>query len=256
MTRRIAHSDEIGKPRQNSQVVVFLVDGRARLFLHDPLTANVLACYAKSDNMTDLFADKAADWDSRPVPLQLSEGIGAAIISRVDLHADHTVLDFGAGTGLLTGRIAPKVATVVAVDVSPSMLDQLAAKPELKGKVEPVCQNILETPLNRRVKLIVSAMAMHHVQDTPKLLQAFYSHLEPGGQIAVADLDTEAGDFHAPGIEGVFHHGFDRAALTERMRQAGFIDVAFDTACSIDKEGKRYSVFLATAKRPTDLPNA
>ena len=133
--------------------------------------------------MTDPFADKAADWDARPIPQQLSEGISAAILARVPLTGDETVLDFGAGTGLLTGRIAPKVASVLAVDVSPAMLEQLAAKPELQGKVTPICRNILESPLDHRVQLIVSAMAMHHVADTDALLRALFAHLEPGGRV-------------------------------------------------------------------------
>ena len=200
--------------------------------------------------MTDLFADKASDWDARPIPQQLSEGISATIFARVPLQGDETVLDFGAGTGLLTGRIAPRVASVVAVDVSPAMLEQLAAKPELRGKVEPICRNILEEPLGRQVALIVSAMAMHHVADTDALLRTLFSHVVPGGRVALADLDTEAGDFHPPGAEGVFHHGFDRTRLGDQLRAAGFVDVAFTTACELVKEDRRYSVFLATAARP------
>lgn len=199
--------------------------------------------------MTDLFADKAADWDTRPFPLQLSEGIGAAIAARVPMRPDLTVLDFGAGTGLLAGRIAPNVGSIVAVDISPAMLEQLAAKPELRGKVETVCQNLLDVPLERQVDLIVSAMAMHHVEDTAHLMRTLYAHVAPGGRVALADLDVEKGDFHPPGAEGVFHHGFDRAALTAHMTAAGFVDVVFETACTVDKEGTRYSVFLATASR-------
>jgi 2-polyprenyl-3-methyl-5-hydroxy-6-metoxy-1,4-benzoquinol methylase len=199
--------------------------------------------------MTDRFAHHAADWDSRPLPQQLSEGIGAAIAARVALRADQTVLDFGAGTGLLTGRIAPNVGAVVAVDVSPAMLEQLAAKAELRGKVEPICQNILETPLDRRVDLIVSAMAMHHVDDTAQLMRTLHAHLHPGGRVALADLDREDGDFHPPSVEGVFHHGFDRDELANTMRAAGFVDVCIETACSVDRDDKRYGVFLATAKR-------
>ena len=200
--------------------------------------------------MTDLFADKAAEWDTRPLPQRISEGVSAALFARIALRSDQTVLDFGAGTGLLTTRIAPKVASVIAVDISPAMLEQLAAKPELEGKVEPICQDILAAPLDRRADLIVSAMAMHHVEDTAKLLRALFDHLAPGGQLALADLDREDGDFHPPGIEGVFHHGFDRGQLAAKMRAAGFTDVAIETACEVDKEGKRYPIFLATATRP------
>ena len=198
--------------------------------------------------MNDLFADKAADWDTLPLPRQLSEGIGAAIAARVTLSPAQTVLDFGAGTGLLTERIAPRVAGVIAVDVSAAMLAQLAAKSELQGRVETLCQNLLDAPLDRRVDLVVSAMAMHHVEDTARLLTTLHDHLAPGGRIALADLDREPGDFHPPGVEGVFHHGFDRTALADALRAAGFIDVHVETACTVMREGRRYGVFLATAR--------
>jgi cyclopropane fatty-acyl-phospholipid synthase-like methyltransferase len=203
--------------------------------------------------MTDRFADHAADYDTRPLPQQLSEGIIAAIAARVPLQESDIVHDFGAGTGLLTGRIAPKVGAVIAVDVSPAMLAHLAAKSELQEKVEPVCQNLLETPLGRRVTRIVSAMAMHHVEDTPRLLATLYQHLEPGGQVALADLEREDGDFHPPGVEGVHHHGFDREELAAAMQTAGFERVEIETACTVEREGKRYGVFLATPVRPAAL---
>jgi putative AdoMet-dependent methyltransferase len=200
--------------------------------------------------MTDLFVDKAADWDQRPVPMQISEGVGAALSSRVPLSADLTVMDFGAGTGLLSGKLAPQVQKIIAVDVSPAMLEQLSKKPELAGKVETVCQNLLEKPLGRSVDLVVSAMAMHHVDDTRGLLRALFSHLLPGGRVALADLDAEDGTFHPPGTEGVFHAGFDRDALGALLREAGFVDVQFGTACEVSKEDRRYPIFLVTATRP------
>lgn len=200
--------------------------------------------------MSDLFQDKAADWDQRPVPLQISEGVFAALASSVALHDRARVMDFGAGTGLLAGKLAPRVAEIVAVDVSPAMLEQLAKKPELAGKVETVCQDLVVTPLGRTVDLVVSAMAMHHVKDTRALARALFEHLEPGGGVALADLDAEDGSFHPPGTEGVYHHGFDREALGAMLRDAGFVDVNFVTACEVTKETRRYPIFLVTATRP------
>jgi SAM-dependent methyltransferase len=199
--------------------------------------------------MTDLFRDKAAEWDTRPVPAQISEGVFAALRAQVPLDPDLTVMDFGAGTGLVAGKLAPHVKAIVAVDVSPSMLAQLADKPELAGKVEIVCQDLLRQPLERTVDLVVSAMAMHHVEDTRGLLRALHAHLAPGGRVALADLDLEDGSFHPPGTEGVFHAGFDREALDALLREAGFSDVRFTTACEVTKQDRRYPIFLATASR-------
>lgn len=200
--------------------------------------------------MTDLFADKAADWDERPVPMQISEGVARALDAQVTLAPDMRVLDFGAGTGLLCGHVAPRVGHVTAVDISPAMLARLAEKAELREKVEVVCQDLLEAPLAQRFDLVVSAMAMHHVEDTGALLRALHDHLVPGGRLALADLDHEDGTFHPAGTEGVHHEGFDRAELGAIANAAGFVDVHFETACEVDRDERRYPVFLLTATRP------
>ncbi|HMV67737.1 MAG TPA: methyltransferase domain-containing protein, partial [Myxococcota bacterium] len=105
----------------------------------------------------------------------------------------------------------------------------------------------LAAPLAERFDLIVSAMAMHHVEDTAALLRSLRAHLAPGGQIALADLDAEDGSFHPPGVEGVFHAGFERAALGAAIEAAGFSAPRFTTACVVHRDGREYPVFLVTA---------
>ena len=72
--------------------------------------------------MTDLFKDKAQDWDARPVPARISEGVGAAMLAKVPLRPEMRVMDFGAGMGLICARVAAHVGTVYAVDISSAML--------------------------------------------------------------------------------------------------------------------------------------
>ena len=199
--------------------------------------------------MTDLFKDRAEDYDANDIPQRLSAGIGAAIAERVELHDRLAVMDFGAGTGLVTGRIADKVGRVTAVDVSRSMLDKLAEKPALQGKVEIVCQNILDRKLDRRFDLIVSAMAMHHVQDTDALIGSLADHLGPGGRVALADLDAEDGQFHPPDAPEVHHAGFDREALRQLLENHGLRDVDFTTAVTVQRDGRPYTVFLVVATK-------
>ena len=199
--------------------------------------------------MPDLFEDKAAEWDQRPLPTQISEGVFSALCDAVQFTPTMRVLDFGAGTGLVCSRIAPLVDRIIAVDISKAMLERLAAKTELADKVEIVCQDLIESPLDTQVDLVVSAMAMHHVEDTAALLRSLHAHLVPGGKVALADLDAEDGSFHPPETEGVFHAGFDRDVLARLLADSGFVDVSFVTACEVDKNERRYPVFLVTAAR-------
>jgi 2-polyprenyl-3-methyl-5-hydroxy-6-metoxy-1,4-benzoquinol methylase len=130
------------------------------------------------------------------------------------------------------------------------MLEALAAKPELQGKVETRCLDILESPLDESFDAIISAMALPHVEDTEALAARFAELLQPGGFLALADLDREDGTFHSPGTEGVYHHGFDRAVLQSTLEASGFEDVRFTTALEIEKEGRgSFPVFFVTARK-------
>ena len=122
-------------------------------------------------------------------------------------------------------------------------------KPELQGKVETVCQNILENPMATQFDLIISAMAMHHVEDTAQLLQTFSEHLKPGAMVALADLDKEDGSFHPADVQGVFHSGFERDDLKALLESQGFDDVHFFTAHTVVREAKEYPIFLVIATK-------
>lgn len=199
--------------------------------------------------MTDLFKEKAQDWDVNEMVKALSSGIGTAIHDNVALNNSMHVMDFGAGTGLITAQVAGRVHKVSAVDVSEAMLEKLAAKEELQGKVETLCQDILEQPIGTEFDLIVSAMAMHHVEDTDMMVQRFSEHLKSGAQVALADLDEEDGTFHPADIEGVYHDGFKREAFQAVLEKYGFKDINFVTAHTVNKEEKAYPVFLAVATK-------
>jgi predicted TPR repeat methyltransferase len=199
--------------------------------------------------MTDLFKEKSRDWGVNDRVKAISLGIGSAIRDNVVLDDSMHVMDFGAGTGLITGQVADKVGKVTAVDVSGAMLEKLAAKDEFKGRVAILCRNIIEQPIGTEFDLIVSAMAMHHVENTDKLIQRFAEHLKPGGRVALADLDTEDGSFHPDDTQGVYHAGFDRGELTKLLEKHGFQNIRFVTAHTVRKEEKYYPIFLVMATK-------
>ena len=203
--------------------------------------------------MADLFDEKSRDWDTREVVQTLSSAVGSAILKHVPLDEQMHVMDFGAGTGLISSQIVPFVEKIVAVDTSESMLNKLVKKPELEHKVTIVCQDIIDKGLTEKFDLIVSAMAMHHVEDTEKLFQRFAQQLNPGGLVALADLDKEDGSFHVEGTEGIFHFGFERNDLQSILEKYGFGDIRFETVHTIYKDEMYYPVFLVIATYQTNF---
>ena len=77
---------------------------------------------------SDQFADRAAGWDEAGQRVRNVESIAREMRRRIRFHAGMNIMDFGSGTGLLLERIAPRVASITAVDTSPAMNEQLASK--------------------------------------------------------------------------------------------------------------------------------
>jgi trans-aconitate methyltransferase len=67
--------------------------------------------------------------------------------------------------------------------------------------------------------LVVSSMTLHHLRNVPLVLSRLADILNPGGWLAVADLDSEDGSFHGQ-ADDVFHHGFERGQIAEWVGQA------------------------------------
>ena len=199
--------------------------------------------------MTDLFDEKSKGWDADKTVKTLSSAIGSLILEKVPLSNQMNVMDFGAGTGLISSHVAPLVNNIVAVDISEAMLTKLVSKPALQGKVKAVCQDILEAPLGEQFALIMSAMALHHIESTQALIRVFSEHLKPGSMIALADLDKEDGSFHPAGTEGIFHHGFERHELQNILEKNGFKAIHFFTAYTVVKGENKFPVFLVVAQK-------
>ena len=195
------------------------------------------------------FDARAATWDDDPTKRERALAIAAAIVREVPLAPDLRVLEYGAGTGLLTFALRDRVGEVVLADVSDGMLAVAREKIAARGETRMSAQSLdlLTEPSPGRFDLIYSAMTLHHIPDTAGILARWRDALQPGGRIAIADLDAEDGSFH--GAEADVHRGFDRAALAALARDAGFRDVRFTTAYVMRKGGRDFPIFLLTATR-------
>ena len=197
----------------------------------------------------DLFAHKSKNWDMKSRRVTNARNIAELIVKNIELDKHMEIMDFGAGTGLLGFFIAPFVKKIVAVDNSPSMLLEFKNKcDEFQCETEAVEKDLSCEILDRKFDGIISSMTIHHLEDTLALFRKFYDMLHDGGFIAIADLDTEDGSFHSDNT-GVFHHGFDREVLQVIAEEVGFKDVKFDTASTINKPHRDFTVFLLTARK-------
>jgi 2-polyprenyl-3-methyl-5-hydroxy-6-metoxy-1,4-benzoquinol methylase len=194
------------------------------------------------------FDTAARDWDQRPMSQQLA-AVPERLLAQLPLQASDHVLDFGAGTGLLSVPIAPKVAQVTALDMSAAMLQVLDEKG--LANITTLQQDIF-AGLPGRYHAVVSCMALHHVADTAALLRAFAAALHPGGRIALVDLYQEDGSFHGDNeAKGVQHFGFAPEALQALAEQAGLMDIAFSDILRLQhRNGRAYPLFLMTGRKP------
>jgi 2-polyprenyl-3-methyl-5-hydroxy-6-metoxy-1,4-benzoquinol methylase len=203
---------------------------------------------------TNDFDTKANTWDADPAKVDRARRVAEAIAREVPDLETRSVLDYGAGTGLLGFQLLPRAARITFADVSKGMLAVVEEKiARTTGRnVDAVLLDLTrDPPPPTRFGLVCTLMALHHVPDVDAILKAFHSTLEPGGVLCIADLDLEDGSFHGPGFE--VHPGFDRHALEEKVLAAGFGPVRFSTPCDVRKEvgGKirTYPIFLAVAAR-------
>jgi SAM-dependent methyltransferase len=204
-------------------------------------------------NTTSDFDERAATWDEDPDRRRRAAVVAARINELVRPTPETRVLEYGAGTGLLSFALKPYVGPITMADISTGMLAEIDKKIAASGMadVRAVQLDLTTDPVPpERYDLVCLQLILHHILDTDQILRALRETLVPGGVLAVADLDTEDGTFHKEAYEGYF--GFDRAELGDKVRDAGFIDVRFEEVFTIQKErGGRlrdYSMFLMLAR--------
>ena len=200
------------------------------------------------------FDDRAATWDDDPGKIERAARVAESIGEAVALDPSMRVLEFGAGTGLLTQALAAASGPATRTDTSAGMRQVMEDK-VAAGALPPATRvwdlDLAAGPLpDERFDVVVSLMALHHIPDTPAVLANVAALLEPGGHLAVVDLDAEDGSFHGHGAD--VHHGFDRAELAELLRDAGFVDVSIGDCHHVVRGDGTFPLFLAVATRAAD----
>jgi predicted TPR repeat methyltransferase len=196
------------------------------------------------------FDERAATWDDDPGHVERADRVAAAIGEAIRLEPSTRMLEYGAGTGLVTQAMRDQVGPVTLADASAGMrevMERKLAAGALAGA------RVVDLDLSRdaapddHFDLIVTVLVLHHIPTLERVLDGFAQLLVDGGHLCVADLDAEDGSFHGDGFEG--HDGFERDQLQAQLEHAGFVDVTFMPCGDVQRPHGRFPMFLATARR-------
>jgi len=198
--------------------------------------------------MQDNFKDKAASWDKGSTRVNGAKTIADAIQKNIRLDSSMEIMDFGVGTGLLGFEILPHVKSVLGIDTSMKMLEQLKKKNTQNLFIQAMHINIIEDPLEKTFDGLISSMTLHHIHSLELFFKTIYKNIKKDGFIALADLETEDGTFHSDNT-GVFHFGFDADTLHKIVKDAGFRNIKIENINTIEKPQRDFGVFLLTARK-------
>jgi trans-aconitate 2-methyltransferase len=188
------------------------------------------------------------DWDagSYDVVGAPVQAFGRALLDRLELRGDETVLDAGCGSGAVTRALLERLprGRVIAVDSSPKMIEgaraELGDDPRLELRVADLAGLELDEP----VDLVFSSAVFHWVPDHDRLFACLHDALRPGGALLaqcggqgnIADVRQALERVvpeppfaeHLAGWAGPWNFSPPHVAC-ERLARAGFVDVRAGT---------------------------
>jgi len=163
-----------------------------------------------------------------------------AVLDRLQLRGDETVLDAGCGSGRVTRMLLERLprGRAIGVDASPSMVEK--AREAIGERGEAFVSDLVEFEVREPVDAIFSTATFHWIPDHDALFARLHAALKPGGQLVAqcggkgniaafkAAMDAVASrEPYAPHFEG-WRGPWNYAGpeeTEERLRRAGFTDV-------------------------------
>ena len=202
----------------------------------------------RRDKTRAYFDELAGRFGKDYVPGRSWKGLAEALL-KVTNHG--VVADLGAGEGTLAQMLARQADRVIAVDLSPKMVEfgrELALRHDLQN-LEYRLGDIEEPPLDdASVDLAFLSQALHHAGSPEKALVQAYRIVKPGGRLVVLDL-LQHGFEEARELYADVWLGFGEGELAALLEKAGFQDI--ETAV-VDREPEPpyFQTLLAVARKP------
>ncbi|MCX6236137.1 MAG: class I SAM-dependent methyltransferase [Bacteroidia bacterium] len=196
------------------------------------------------------FDSRAREWDKDKMHMERSVAIAAELEKMIPINHSMKALEYGAGTGILSFLLKDRFSEITLMDSSQEMIKVCVEKIEYHqtNHIVPLWLDLEQGKYDGKFDIIYNQMVLHHVNDFEAIINTFYSLLNRGGYLAIADLYPEDGSFH--GIDVKVHLGFDPETLAVILKHTGFKNVEYKTCFEMEREsGKRFPIFLIIAQK-------
>jgi trans-aconitate 2-methyltransferase len=157
------------------------------------------------------------EWDGQSYdrisgPMQ---ALGLAVLDRLSLRGDETVLDAGCGSGRITETLIARLprGRVIAVDASESMV--AAARARLGPDADIRRADLLDLQLDEPLDAILSTATFHWIADHERLFARLRAALRPGGRL----LAQCGGEGNIDVLRGVAHAILEREPYAVHFRE-------------------------------------
>lgn len=178
----------------------------------------------RKDTARAYFDELAGRFGKDYVPGRSWKALAEALIKVLNYQV---VADLGAGEGTLAQLLAQRARKVIAVDLSPKMVEfgQSLAKQNGLSNLEYRLGDIEAPPIeNETLDLAILSQALHHAEHPQRALDAAFRILKPGGRLIVLDLLQHNFD-EARELYADRWLGFSESDLAAMMENAGFQNI-------------------------------
>ena len=161
-----------------------------------------------------------------------------------------TIVDLGAGDGMISQLLADRAKKVICVDSSKSMvrLGTDLAKRKGLSNLEYKLGDLEKIPLSANsVDLALMSQSLHHALHPEHALEEAYRVIKPGGQLIVIDLKKHPFE-KARELYGDHWLGFGENEIYRMMVACGFRGAKVEVVAK-EKKKPFFETLLATAEK-------
>lgn len=178
----------------------------------------------RQDSARAYFDELAGRFGKDYVPGRSWKALAEALLKVLNYRH---VADLGAGEGTLAQLLAQRAESVIAVDLSPKMVEygQALARQNGLHNVEYRLGDIESPPIEASsLDLAILSQALHHAEHPQRAIEAAYEILKPGGRLIVLDLLLHNFD-QARELYADRWLGFSESNLASMLEDAGFAGI-------------------------------